>query len=280
MTTQRQGPFGSLLHRYRAEAGLSQGELAERAGLSRRAISDLERGVRRAPYPVTVRRLAEALKLNDAGRAALLSASQKPGAVISTDTPPKAEVRHNLPPQFTSFIGRLQETADIRQAMANTRLLTLTGPGGVGKTRLALRVAELELSVYRHGVWWLDLAPLRDDAQLLQLLSIVSQIGERPDEALITTLIAGLRPLNVLLVLDNCEHLIGACADLADRLLRGCPQLRLLTTSREVLRCRPRRSGASRRSQYPWRTPVRTWPKAKQSNCSLSARKPFVAGSF
>src|SRR5579872_5820065 len=145
VTTQRQGPFGNLLHWYRAEAGLSQGELAERAGLSRRAISDLERGVRRSPYPVTVRRLAEALKLNDAGRAALLSAAQKPGAVMSTDTPPsKGEVRHNLPPQFTSFIGRLQEAADVRQAMANTRLLTLTGPGGVGKTRLALRVAEQE----------------------------------------------------------------------------------------------------------------------------------------
>jgi transcriptional regulator with XRE-family HTH domain len=172
-TTQRQGPFGSLLRSYRTEAGLSQGELAERAGLSRRAISDLERGVRRAPYPVTVRRLAEALRLNDVGRAALLSASQKPGAVTNTDTPPaKTDVRHNLPPQLTTFIGRVQETADIRRAMAKTRLLTLTGPGGVGKTRLALRVAEQELSAYRDGVWWVDLAPLRDDAQVPQLVSI------------------------------------------------------------------------------------------------------------
>ena len=254
MRIQEPGSFARLLQQYRAKAGLSQEELAERGGLSRRAISDLERAARRAPYPVTVRRLAEGLGLNETDRAALLAASHMPGSIRSAGTrPADGGIRHNLPTQLTSFIGRVQETAEIRRALAKTRLLTLTGPGGVGKTRLALRVAERERSTYRDGVWILELAPLQEATQVPQLVASVLQIREHPGEPLITTLITALQPLNLLLILDNCEHLVAACADLADRLLRSCPQVRLLTTSREILALQP---------ETVWRVPALRLPDA------------------
>ena len=129
-----------LLRQYRVAVGLSQEELAERAGLSKRGISDLERGTRRMPHPATVRQLAAALNLDDVDRAALLSSV----AVVShrSVAAPDIGVRHNLPLELTSFIGRERELEELPRRLATTRLLTVTGPGGIGKTRLALCVAR------------------------------------------------------------------------------------------------------------------------------------------
>jgi transcriptional regulator with XRE-family HTH domain len=143
------GPFGSRLRQYRAAAGLSQEELAERAGLSKRGISYLEHGQRRSPHPATVRRLAEALELNDAERAAWLanpraSAAADPYAALE---PPASNRRFaNLRPDLTSFVGRVNELDRLADQVGSVRLLTLVGPGGVGKTRLATRLAERYLS--------------------------------------------------------------------------------------------------------------------------------------
>src|SRR5262249_34584311 len=135
MTQNWPGRFGELLQRLRAAAAFSQEELGERAGLSQRGISDLERGRRRAPHPATVRRLAEALGLTETDRASLLSAARIQSGSAATDhIAADSGVRHNLPLQLTSFVGRVQETSLICAALAKTRLLTLVGPGGVGKT--------------------------------------------------------------------------------------------------------------------------------------------------
>ena len=143
---------------------------------------------------------------------------------------------HNLPSQLSSFVGRTREMQEARRRLGETRLLTLTGTGGAGKTRLALQVAAEVIENYPDGVWLVDLAPLTDPSLLPQAVASVLGVGEKGGERGLTeTLTDALRPKSVLLVWDNCEHLILACARLAETLLRACPGLRLLATSREAL---------------------------------------------
>src|SRR6266542_3823416 len=138
---------------------------------------------------------------------------------------------------LSSFIGREREVADVKRLLADTRLLTLTGPGGVGKTRLALEVSrELNSSeTFADGVWFAGLAPLADAALLPQTTAAALGVREEPGRAVLETLQESLRARRLLLVLDNCEHLVEACADLADALLQACPRLAILATSREAL---------------------------------------------
>jgi predicted ATPase/class 3 adenylate cyclase len=142
---------------------------------------------------------------------------------------------HNLPAQLTSFIGREAAIAEVKQFLATTRLLTLTGSGGCGKTRLALQVAADLLEVYADGVWLVELAALGDPALVPQAVATALGVREQPGRPLTATLTDYLRPKSLLLILDNCEHLLAACAQLADALLRSCPRLRMLASSREAL---------------------------------------------
>ncbi len=144
-------------------------------------------------------------------------------------------VSTNLPLQLTSFIGREREIAEIKRLLSTTRLLTLTGAGGAGKTRLALQVAEELIEQYAEGVWFVDLAPLSDPALIPQAIAAVFDLHESADSPVISILTNYLKAKNLLLVLDNCEHLIAACAQLSDTLLRACPGLGILATSREGL---------------------------------------------
>jgi transcriptional regulator with XRE-family HTH domain len=229
--------LAELLRDYRLREHLTQDALARKAGLSVRAISDLERGIRRFPYADTLQRLADALGLADRDRGLLEAAADRIGSPGSNVEPnrPVATIRHNLPVQLTSFVGSVQEIADVRRELARTRLLTLTGPGGVGKTRLALSVAAQESDVFTDGVWFAELAPLTEASLVPQSIATLFDVREKPDEPLIASLGAALQPLHVLLILDNCEHLLAACADVVPRLLRVCPHLVVLATSREVL---------------------------------------------
>jgi predicted ATPase len=143
--------------------------------------------------------------------------------------------RHNLPAAITSFVGRDVETAEVRRLLAGHRLLTLTGVGGSGKTRLALEVAATLPEEYPNGVWLVELAALADPGLVASAVAAVLRVQQQPDEALVETLTRVLRRKMVLLVLDNCEHLLDACAGLAETLLRACPALRILATSRESL---------------------------------------------
>ncbi len=142
---------------------------------------------------------------------------------------------NNLPRQLTSFIGRHREMAEIKQLLSTTCLLTLIGAGGSGKTRLALHVATELLEHYPDGVWLAQLAPLTEPALVTKAVASALGIPEQPGRPLTETLVDYLRPRAPLLLLDNCEHLLHACADLADALLQACPSLRILATSREAL---------------------------------------------
>ncbi len=142
---------------------------------------------------------------------------------------------HNLPGQLTSFIGREEEMDTARRLLKESRLLTLTGTGGTGKSRLALQVAADQLGEYPDGVWLVELAPLSDPALLPQAVAAVLGAGEEASRPICETLTDLLRPKALLLILDNCEHLVEACAHLAEDLLRACPHLQILATSREAL---------------------------------------------
>jgi non-specific serine/threonine protein kinase len=210
-------------------AGLTQGMLAERAGLSERGVQDLERGVRQAPHADTVLRLADAMDLPDEDRAALHAAVGRPPAVAGGGK------GHNLPNELSSFVGRDDTVANVRSLLSTASLVTLTGLGGIGKSRLAVRVAAEMLPVYPDGVWLVELAPTSDPRLVAQTVATILGAREQPNVPLVHTLGQVIGNGRVLLVLDNCEHVIQACADLTETLLRTCRNLSVLATSRERL---------------------------------------------
>ena len=243
--------LGNLLRRYREIAGLSQESLAERAGISPRGLLYLERGMRR-PYPATLRRLADALSLTAQERDALTKAirhtdAAAPSAADDTAVPhadhqvagpaaaPSIGPSHNLPASLSSFIGREHTQARVHTLLVSHRLVTLVGAGGVGKTRLALAVAEGILDGYPDGVWLVELAPLADPMLVPGAAAQALRLHEEPGRPVLEALCGHCNGKRMLLVLDNCEHLLPACTALAGALLRAAPELRILATSREAL---------------------------------------------
>jgi predicted ATPase/DNA-binding SARP family transcriptional activator/DNA-binding CsgD family transcriptional regulator len=148
---------------------------------------------------------------------------------------PHVTSKHNLPASRSSFVGREREMIEVKRALAMTRLLTLTGTGGSGKTRLALEVARELVGAYTDGVWLVELAPLSEGTLVAQAVATVLGVQEQPERPLTDTLVDFLRIKQALLVLDNCEHLVDTVARLADILLNSSPHLRVLATSRESL---------------------------------------------
>ncbi|HEX6200634.1 MAG TPA: AAA family ATPase, partial [Thermoanaerobaculia bacterium] len=156
-----------------------------------------------------------------------------------------------LPVELTCFVGRERELGEARALLGRTRLLTLTGAGGSGKTRLAVELASRAAGDYPGGAAWVELGPLADPALLAAHVAAALGLREEPGKCPLEALLAHLRERSLLLVLDNCEHLVDACAALADALLRGCPSLSVLTTSREALGVRGER---------PWLVPPLSLP--------------------
>jgi predicted ATPase/class 3 adenylate cyclase len=157
---------------------------------------------------------------------------------LRADFPPLkslSTLHNNLPVQLTSFVGRERELAEVQRLLAAARLVTLVGIGGTGKTRLSLQAAAEALDDFPDGVWQVELAALGDEALVPQAVASAVGVREEPGRPLLDTLLDFLRPKRLLLLLDNCEHLLAACAALASDLLRECPEVRILATSQVAL---------------------------------------------
>src|SRR6266508_3369429 len=156
---------------------------------------------------------------------------------LPADFPPLmalATIQNNLPAQLTSFVGRKREITEVKQLLSNTRLLTLTGPGGTGKTRLSIQVANELLDQYPDGVWMVELAPILDPLLVSRTTAIAIGLRDEPQRPVMDMLCDYLREKHMLILLDNCEHLVDACAQMADTLLHACPHIQILASSREV----------------------------------------------
>ena len=223
--------FGDLLRRHRRDAGLSQEKLAELAGLSVDAIAALERGRRRAPRPHTVRLLGDALRLGAPDRAQLTAAARR-------DADTTRSVLRVPPVAPNELIGRSREVETAARLIGErtTRLLTLSGPAGVGKTRLALAVTTLVSHRFEDGVCWVPLAPVSDPAAVTPV--IAAAIGLHPLDGgrLVEEIAEQIGRRSLLLVLDNCVHVLAGATGVVSTLLERCPDLTVLATSRELMR--------------------------------------------
>ncbi len=230
--------FGAMLRFLRRRARLTQQELGIAVGYSESYITRLESDTR-APVPSMVEaRFVDALSLHDEPQLAdRLIALAK--AVHSTDSshPRVAKVmpHTNLRPHLTRFIGRGRELMEVRRLVTSHRLVTLTGSGGVGKTRLSQEVAAGLLDHFADGVWLVELAPLNDPALVIRVLAMVLKLPNQMVTVSVDALSVHLASKHELLIFDNCEQVIQVCAELVEALLLACPQLSVLATSREAL---------------------------------------------
>ena len=248
--------FGELLRRFRIAASLTQEALAERCRISPATIAAIEQGRRKAPRLSTVRLITDALELSPADRQLLAEAADDGGAAARAgpgddgEAPPAAGppawagtgppasagtgVVAGLPAARTSFIGRDQEQAAVLAALADSRVVTLVGPGGVGKTRLAARTAEAAAAGYPLGAIYVDLVPVREGF-IAQAVAALAGVTERPGMSLDAAVHEYFARGRSLLVLDNCEHLLDVSAAFTEKLLADCAGLTVLATSRERL---------------------------------------------
>jgi predicted ATPase/DNA-binding XRE family transcriptional regulator len=225
----RTAALSVLLKKFRVQAGFSQEMLADRALISVQAISALERGYRKAPYRATLERIADALGLSQEARRAL-ERSARPSR-----GPRRPAPAHNLPRQLTSFLGRDDVVREIIELVEAAPLVSIVGTGGAGKTRTAVEVGMQLLNRFPNGVWFVELAPLNDPALVPTALAQALHVQESPQRPLLETLFGYLAQKRVLIILDNCEHVISQARVMAGLLLRECPSVTLLATSREPL---------------------------------------------
>lgn len=224
----------TLLKRLRSERGLTQEELAAASGVSARSISDIERGLNRAPYRDTIALLADALALKEDERTQLLDAARS-GPLVETEKD-DTTLAH-LPRLQTSTIGRDVEIAQVVNLLAlkHCRMVTITGPAGVGKTRLAIVAARAASSHYREGIAFVDLTRIRSAERVPAAIAMELQVRQHGGQTLLDALVTVLTTKHMLLVLDNFEHALAAAPDIATLLAR-CPNTALLITSRASLK--------------------------------------------
>jgi transcriptional regulator with XRE-family HTH domain len=227
--------FGEWLRQRRHILDLTQQELADQVGCARITLRRIESGALK-PSKELAQILLEKLGTPEADRETWLRfarglAGFPEGSADSIANKPLT----NLPAPLTTFIGREKEQAEIIKLIGKYRLVTLVGTGGIGKTRLSLEVGEQLVGDYPHGAWLVELAPLLDPALVPRTTAVAIGLRDEPQRPVIDMLSDYLRDKKVLILLDNCEHLLNACARLVDTLLKNCPSLKILSTSREVL---------------------------------------------
>ena len=247
--------FGDLLKYLRRRARLTQREVAIAVGYSEAQVSRLEQNLRPPDLAAVTALFIPALYLEDEPEivARLMElAAQARGeelprnSVITFSRSVQKEilenvrsvednVLNNLPFQLTSFVGRGREIAEIKDLLGKAKLVTLTGSGGCGKTRLALETSRQLIGSYRDGIWLIELASITDPTLVLQTVASTLGIPEGRESLPIHALIKYLRTKQILLILDNCEQIVTAMAKLAEEILRTCPQVQILVTSREIL---------------------------------------------
>ncbi|MGA8576982.1 MAG: helix-turn-helix domain-containing protein [Candidatus Cybelea sp.] len=234
--------FGQILRHFRIAAGLSQEALAERAKMSTNGVSALERGYRRTPQRETLALLGRALALNEEQRSAFEDAAARwrllPRHEETSLTAGRGRraATPTLPLALTRFVGREAELAEIAALLREHRLVTVTGPGGAGKTQTALRVAASLAGTPDLAVGFVTLAATRDRSLVATTVASAFGVQEAANRRPIDTVVAYLEHKATLMVLDSCEHVIDEAARVADTLLSRCPQVRILATSREPLK--------------------------------------------
>jgi predicted ATPase/transcriptional regulator with XRE-family HTH domain len=250
--------FGKWLRRCRRELDLTQEEFARQVGCAPITIRKLE-GNEMHPSKQLAYAISQQLGIppdqrNEFVRMArdeishpyadyerltspVIQPSQmsQPNLLAGTLLKSVGAVPNNLPAQLTSFIGREGEIAEIKLLLSGSRLVTLTGAGGIGKTRASIEIANQSVEQFPDGVWLIDFGSIREPRLILQVIASVLQIQEGTKTSLIQTIVDYLLPKKLLLLFDNCEHLIEGCAQNAEALLRACPRLHILATSREAL---------------------------------------------
>jgi predicted ATPase/transcriptional regulator with XRE-family HTH domain len=239
MPTPSGSAFGGLLRQLRKAAGLTQAELAERAGLSVRGINDLERGARRTPRRDTLTLLSNALDLVGDERARFEMAARGPDATYSPSHKGLSARPHNLPVQPSPILGREREIEDVCRLLRrdDVRLVTLTGPGGIGKTRLSFQVAAQAIEAFPDGVWSVRLSRLTDPDLVVPAIAQIFDLKDSGGAPLAEVMQRYLRDKCLLLVLDNFEHVVSAAPGVGE-LLMACPDVKALVTSRAALRLR------------------------------------------
>jgi predicted ATPase/DNA-binding XRE family transcriptional regulator len=233
--------FGGWLKRRRGAKGWTQKQLAQRINCSVSALRKMEAEERR-PSAQIVQQLAEIFEIPQDEHKSFLRFARGDWQAISSreteDAPwhgSQVASPSNLPLSMTSFIGREKEMDEVVNLIAKNRLVTIVGAGGIGKTRVSQQVGQKLLNNYPNGVWFVTLDSLSDAALVPQTVASVFDIREgSSDQPLIERLMYSLRAKTTLLILDNCEHLLDACAQLIMTLLTHCPNLKVLTTSREI----------------------------------------------
>ena len=245
MAEQATSGLAGLLRQLRAEARLTQQELAKAAGVSPRSVSDLERGINRTARQDTAVRLAGALGLAEPVRSLFVAAARgriQAAQVLAArrgqapdESLASAGGMHGFVPALTRFVGRAGPVGEVAGLLDRDRLVTVTGPGGAGKTRLAAEVARQVAGRFADGAWLVERRRCRR-AQVAAVVAAALGVRDQPGCPAAEAVARVLARQQLLLVLDNCEHVIGAAAELCAGLLAACDDVRVLATSREPLR--------------------------------------------
>jgi predicted ATPase/DNA-binding XRE family transcriptional regulator len=231
---QEEITFGIWLRKHRRALDLSRQAFAAQVGCAEVTLRRIEAGTLK-PSKELANIVLERLGIPETERTGWISFARGLSSFPSQSLPTSNKPKLNLPAPITTFIGREKEQANVVGLLGKHRLVTLTGSGGVGKSRLSIKVGEQSLEKYADGVWFVELASLSDPALLAQTAISLLGIPAQPDIPDMDLLINFLCPKSLLLILDNCEHLVDGCAHFTDILLKSCPDLKILVTSREPI---------------------------------------------